>query len=142
MKKFLIISFVAAFAACNSGTDNAKVDSMKSSSDSSMMDTLSYPYTAQYSSKFAIGDPNHSLTVLKLYKDWDNNTLDNSKNLFADFDTLHFADGSMMAGSRDSVLAAAKQFRNTMSSVTSVVQAWIPLKSTDRNENWVTVWFT
>jgi hypothetical protein len=141
MKKIFVFASVAFFAACNSGTDTAKVDSMKSGSDSSKMDNLNYPYTAEYSSKFEIGDPNNSMTVLNLYKAWDNNTLDDEKNLFADFDTLNFSDGSRIAGSRDSVLAAAKQFRNTMSSVTSVVQAFTPLKSTDKNENWVVVWF-
>ncbi len=76
MRKILILASLATFAACNSGSENAKVETM--GKDSTKADNLNYPYTAEYSSKFEIGDPNHSMTVLQLYIDWDNNTLDNS----------------------------------------------------------------
>ncbi len=141
MKKILFFVSVAVFASCNSGTDNAKVESMKSDTDSTKVDNLQYPYTASYSSKFEIGDPNNSMTILKLYKDWDNNTLENSKMAFAEMnDTLVMADGSMLAGSRDSIFANAEKARASMGSVQDEVLAWVPLKSTDKNENWVAIW--
>jgi len=141
MKKLLIISFVAAFAACNSNQEG-KVESMKSTgSDSMQQDTLSYPYTADYSSKFEMGNPKNALTILQLYKDWDNNTLNNSKSSFAEMnDTLVFYDGTMLAGSRDSIVAVSDRMRAGMGTVQSVVHAWLPLRSVDRNEDWVIVW--
>ena len=144
MRKILILASLAAFAACNSGkTDETKVDSTKSANtESSKMDNPDYPYTARYSNKFEIGDPNNSLNVLKLYKDWDNNTLDNSKNAFADSVIMVFSDGTMLSGSRDSVFNVVKKVRSTMGTITSIPEAWTPLKSTDKNENWVCVWFT
>jgi hypothetical protein len=140
MRKMFFVLGVSVFAACNSGTD-AKVESM-SSKDSASNSDIALPYTATYSSKFEMGDPNHTKTILDLYKDWDNNTLDNSKSKFADSITLYFSDGSMMQGSFDSVNAQAKQFRNTLGTVTTNVHAVVPVKSTDKNENWVLAWFT
>jgi len=141
MKKILVFVSLAALAACNSNSDNAKVDSMKSSSDSTKMDEMNYPYTADYSSKFEIGSTKNALAVLQLYKDWDNNTLQNSKNSFAEMnDTLVFASGDILTGSRDSILAASQKIRGTMGTVQDMVHAWIPLKSTDKNEEWVAVW--
>jgi hypothetical protein len=118
------------------------VEAMKTpESDSSKIDNLNYPYTAAYSSKFEIGDPNNSMTILNLYKDWDNNTLDNSKTSFAEMnDTLIMADGGMLTGSRDSIFATAGKMRGSMGTVQDVVQAWVPLKSIDKNENWVAIW--
>jgi len=141
MRKILILVSLATFTACNSGSDSAKVETT-AATDSSKTDNLTYPYTANYSSKFEIGDPNNALTVLELYKDWDNNTFDNSKNRFADSVLLAFSDGSVLFGNRDSVFNAAKQFRNTMGTVKSVPVAWTALKSTDKGDNWVLVWFT
>jgi hypothetical protein len=145
MRKILILASLAAFAACNSAkTDETKVDSTMTSTkpDSSKMDNLAYPYSAQYSNKFEMGDPNNSLNVLKLYKDWDNNTIENSKNLFADSVLMVFSDGTMLSGSRDSVFNVVKKVRNTMGTITSDPVAWTPLKSTDKGDNWVLVWYT
>ena len=120
MRKILILASLTTFAACNSGSDTSKVESMKSGTDSTKSDNLNYPYTAVYSSKFEQGDPNNSMTVLTLYKDWDNNTLDNSKNAFADSVILAFSDGTVLSGSRDSVFNTVKKIRNTMGTITTV----------------------
>ena len=143
MRKVLILAAMVSIAACNSNKDTKdESSSMSSASDSTSnkKTDIAYPYTANYSSQFEIGDPQHAKIILDLYKDWDNNTLDNSKNSFADVDTLIFADGSMIAGTRDSVFEAIKKVRNTLGTVKDEVDAWIPLKSTDRNENWVAIW--
>ncbi|MDP9229359.1 MAG: hypothetical protein M3O67_01645, partial [Bacteroidota bacterium] len=143
MKKIWILGTVAMLAACNSGkNDEAKIESMKSETDSTStkMDNISYPYTAQYSSKFEIGDPKNAQTILNLWKDWDNGNLSNSRNSFADSVELHFLDGSMMKGAKDSVIATAQKFRNSFKTVISRVDAVTPLKSTDKNEHWVCVW--
>ena len=142
MKKFLFLFSVVAFTACNSSNDTT-VDSM-SSSDSTVTasDTTAYQYATDYSSKFEMGDAKNVRTIFDLYKDWDNNNLDNSKDKFADSVTLYFSDGSMMAGSYDSVTAAAKKFRSTLGTVNTSVHAVFPVKSADKNENWVVAWFT
>ena len=104
------------------------------------MDKMSYPYTAGYSSDFTIGNPADAKKILELWKDFDNNTFD-AHDYFADTAVMYFPDGTMAKG-KDSILAGATQFRSSMSSVTSTLDAWVPLKSVDRNENWVAVWGT
>jgi hypothetical protein len=94
-----------------------------------------------YSSKFEIGDAKNTKTILNLYKDWDNNSLDNSKDKFADSVTMYFSSGDMMSGSRDSILAQTKPFRNSLGTVTTSVHSSIALKRTDKNEDWLVTCF-
>lgn len=140
MRKTLFVLSVVTFTACNSGTET-KVDSM-SAKDSSSTANVDLPYTATYSSKFEMGDANNTKTILELFKDWDNNTLDNSKSKFADTIELNLSDGSKMVGAFDSINAETKKFRNSLGTVTTKVHAVLPVKSTDKNENWVLAWFT
>jgi len=140
MKKILIFASAAMMAACNSGNDTAKVESMGTGTDSSARQNITYPYEIQYSSKFEIGDPQQGKIILDLWKDWDNGNLANSKNSFADSVEMHFSNGSMMHSTRDSIIAAGQSYRDMYASAVSKVYSIIPLKSTDKNENWVGVW--
>lgn len=141
MRKLLCILSLSVFAACNSSTDT-KVESMSAKDSTTTSSDVVLPYTADYSSKFEMGDANNTKTILDLYKDWDNNTLDNSRSKFADTVTLYFSDGTMMKGSFDSINAKTKPFRDNLGTVFTSVHAVVPLKSTDKNENWVVAWFT
>jgi hypothetical protein len=142
MKKIFFLFSLAAFAACNSGSDT-KVDSMSAKdSATTSNDHVAYAYTADYSSDFEIGDSRNVNTIFGLYKDWDNNSLDNSKDKFADSVFMVFSSGEVMSGKKDSIIAASKSFRNTMGTVSSRVHAVVPLRSKDKNEDWVLVWFT
>lgn len=143
MRKIYLFAGLAMLAACNPGpdktttTDNAKTtDSVPPKEEQRM----NYPYMADYSSDFEIGDSKNVQTVLALYKDWDNNTLDNSKNYFADVDTMYFSDGGMYAGGRDSLIAMAKKVRGQMGSVVDSVHAFVALRSKDKKEDWVAIW--
>lgn len=141
MRKIPFFVAITFLAACNSGTDKSKMETTKAA-DSTMpkQESLTYPYTADYSSDFEIGDAKNAQTLLQLYKDFDNNTLDNSKNSFAEVDTMIFADGNMFAGTRDSLITLAKKARGMMGTVVDSVHAWVPLRSKDRNEEWVLIW--
>jgi hypothetical protein len=101
-------------------------------------DNMTYPYTAKYSSNFQVGNPAQSKMVLELWKDWDDNVFDRH-NYFADTIVMFFPDGSRLRG-KDSCLAGAKKYRGSMSTAVSTIQAWVPLKSVDRNQDWVIVW--
>jgi hypothetical protein len=101
---------------------------------------MPYPYKATYSSDFKIGNPADAKKILELWKDWDDNAFDRH-DYMADTVIMFFPDGSVIKG-KDSVVAGAKRYRGTMSSATSELQAWTPLKSVDRNENWVALWGT
>ena len=138
MQKIILFIFVViVFTACKS--DEAKVDSM-STKDSANNET--YLYTATYSSKFEIGESKHSQTILKMWKAWDNGDLNSVKDMFADSVVVRLGNGLVDIGPRDSIVAHAMQFRNTLDSVSSKVIAFLPLRSTDKDENWVGVWGT
>jgi hypothetical protein len=139
MKKILAFIMLGAFAACNSGS-NTEVASMKSETDSAKKPDVIYPYTTDYSSQFSIGDGENAKKILEIWKDWDNGNLSMHKDYFADTVDLHFADGTILHGARDSVMAAVQAFRDTYKSVTSQVHAVTPLKSNDKDEDWVCVW--
>lgn len=141
MKKFFLFLSLGFLAACNSN-DAAKVESMKTTDSTAKKDNITYPYSPSYTSQFEIGDPAHSKTILDLAKDWDNNNLDHSKQFFADTVTMFTADGTVMTGSADSLIAATKPYRNSLGTVSSTVHAWVPLKATEKNENWVLLWYT
>ena len=142
MRKVCVLAILSLIIACNSGPkeDVSSVAPAKDSTENGSSENVSYPYTASYSSKFEIGSANHANLILSLWKDWDNNTFDNSRNSFADTVTMYFWDGTRLHASRDSILAAAKQMRGNYSKVASRVDAFIPLRSKDKNEDWVTVW--
>jgi len=143
MKKILIITSLALFAACNNSGDKAKVDSMSTDTTATAattMPAINSPYAVGYSSKFEMGDPKNAETILAIWKDWDNGSLLNSKNNFADTIELHFSDGTMVRAARDSALAMGQADRDRYTSSVSTVDAVTALKSTDKNENWALIW--
>jgi ketosteroid isomerase-like protein len=99
-------------------------------------------YTPVYSGSFSIGDVKNAETVLALYKSWDSGNLDPLKGSFSDSVTFYLADGSMVAGRRDSAIASMQAYRNGFSEVKNKVHAVFPVKSADKNENWVCIWAT
>jgi hypothetical protein len=96
------------------------------------------PYTANYSSNFAIGNPAHSKMILDLWKDWDDNAF-NRHDYMADTLVMYFPDGTMVKG-KQANLDGAMKYRGTMTSAKSILDAWMPLKSIDKNEDWVALW--
>lgn len=100
---------------------------------------LDMPYKAEYSSNFMPGNPAHAKLVLDLWKDWDDNALDRHSDMFADTVFMMFPNGDTVRGNA-AALEAAKKIRSGLASSKSTVEAWMPTKSVDRNENWVLVW--
>ena len=143
MTKFFPYIALLVFAACSGGT-NTTTPSADTSSVTKMdagNKEVSYPYAINYSSKFEIADPEKSKLVLDLWKAFDNNSFDNTKDNFADTVTMLFSDMEMHA-SRDSMIASTKAYRGLFKSVQSKIDAVMSVKSTDRNEDWVLVWGT
>jgi len=100
---------------------------------------IDYPYTAEYSSQFEAGNPAYAKMVLEIWKDWDENQLERHQDYFADTVVYSLPSGEVLRG-KDNVMAAGKDQRGMFSKATSNVEVWIPLKSVDRDENWVAVW--
>ena len=99
-------------------------------------------YKPDYSASFAIGDVKNAETVLALYKSWDSGNLDPLKGSFSDSVEFYGSDGNIVTGRRDSALAQMQAFRNNFSEVKNTVHAVFPVKSVDKNENFVCIWST
>ncbi len=102
--------------------------------------TLSFaqPYKANYSSKFKMGNQKYANMILDMWKDWDDNMLDRHDYL-ADTVTGYFPDGSVVKG-KAAFIESGKKYRSGFTTVKSVVHAWVPLRSEDRNEDAVCIW--
>ncbi|MBO9731507.1 MAG: hypothetical protein J7623_22895 [Chitinophaga sp.] len=141
MRTTYLFVAIAFLEACTSAPNKSATETVKmADSTPAKREMLTYPYKAAYSSDFEIGDPKNAQTVLELYKNWDANTVDNSKSSFAETDTMYFSDGSMFAGNRDSLFAVANKMRGQMGTVVNSIHAWLPLRSKDKQENWVIIW--
>jgi len=101
-----------------------------------------YAVKATYSSAFEIGDHKLGDIIVELWKQYDENTLDKGLDYFADTVTMWMADGWRFHGTRDSLMKLTKKSRADYSSMKAVVVAIVPLKSTDKNENWVSIYGT
>lgn len=143
MKKSLL-SFVVLgmFISCNNESKPAEAaESKDKKEEAKPAENIKMPYTADYSSQFTPGDQKNSEKILTLFKQWDDNKLDDGKSMFAD--SVHFyTDKWEFHGTKDSFMTVSKVDRNRYKSVKTVVQAWYPLHSVDKNEDWVLVWST
>jgi len=148
MKKF-IVCFVAAgmFISCNNESKPAetaeKTEKKEEAkpAEATPAPAVNMPYSADYSSQFVMGDQKHSEKLLTLFKQWDDNKVADGKAMFGD--SVHFyADKWEFHGSNDSFMAVSKKQRANYKEVKTRVQAWIPVHSTDKNEDWVLVWST
>lgn len=116
--------------------NNMPAGTNMTTANSSNMD---YPYTAEYSSKFEIGNPKDAKMILNLWKDYEDNKLKRHVDYFSDTVSMLMADGTVLHGIQN-VGTAVQQQRAMYDPVKTTVIAWMPLKSVDKNENWVSIW--
>ncbi len=100
---------------------------------------VDYPYTMTYSAKFKFIDPEKGKMVLNFCKNFENNTIDNAKNLFADRVTIDIPN-LKIKGNRDTVFSALKSYRNSLASLKTELDVVMSVKSTDKGDDWVLVW--
>ncbi len=139
MRNVLCFLLVASLAACNSKDESAKESASKMDSSKS---SPSYAYTASYSSDFEMGDPKNSATLMDLWKAWDDGDLLKASSLFADSVEMRFANGMSLKGPKDSVLAEGQKIRDMYTTVKSSVNAFLPARSKDKDQQWVCIWGT
>src|SRR5690606_5276230 len=65
-----------------------------------------------------------------------------SKDAFADSVTMVFFDGTVIKGNRDSIINESQKYRDLYDTVTSHIEAVVPLQIDEKNESWVSVWGT
>ena len=148
MKKLFFFIALGSIMACDNEADNNNNNQMgaigpgPSSADSVKTDSVNYPYTASYANQFSVGNSQHAQTVLNVWKSWDSGNMSQSKDAFADSVTMVFADGSTLKGNRDSIINASQQYRDNYDTISSNLEAVVPLSVDEKNETWVSVWGT
>ena len=141
MKRISIVVVAAlVLIACN---NNKKTDETSGKTEEKKESAaITYPYKADYSSDFSMGDANHSKMVLDLYKMWEDGRVDDFKSVLADSASIDFPDGNKFKdNTADSLINFAKQFRKTLSSVKLTIDGWMPIHVNDKKEDYVLVWY-
>jgi len=141
MKKILYLcAAIALFASCKGGTSTG--GAANTDSAAAKKDSLPMAYKASYSSSFTISDnAKNEQLVLQSYKDWEDNTLKNGSTYLGDTVTMDFANGKHLTAPRDGIIKEWQNFRDSLSSVKLDIVAVTNLHSTDKNTDWVGVWY-
>ena len=137
MRKIFAAAIACSLFACSNSstnTDGAK-NEMKAQVPSNM-----HGFTPAYSASFVMDSAKNTESVLALWKDWKDGDLSKSRSRFADSVSIFFADGSSMSGLTDDVLKNTQEYRNMFPGMEVTVDAVFATKSTDKNENFVTIW--
>lgn len=147
MKKLFFFIALGSIIACENKTGNENnqmgaIGPGPAASDSIKTDSINYPYTASYADQFSVGNSLHAQTILNVWKSWDNGNMSQSKDAFADSVTMVFADGSTLKGNRDSIITVSQQYRDSYDTISSSLEAVVPLTVDEKNETWVSVWGT
>ena len=139
MKQIILLAAVVLFAvACQNAAD--KKDETKTTE---MKAPAASMFKANYSNAFEMGDMALAdKAVLNSWKNWEANKYEGLTDFFADSVTALWADGSTFVGKKDSLIAEFKKVRGNLTTVVDSIDAYMPVYSTDKKENWALIWVT
>jgi hypothetical protein len=138
MKRFLSAFFVLSFMACNTETTTPETE--PSAEPQANVPANLSGFTPSYSVSFVMDDAANTEKVIALWADWRSGDLSQTANYFADSVTIVFADGNSVSGTSDDVLKIAQEVRNSYKGMEVGIAAAFAVKSTDRDEHWVSIW--
>ncbi len=137
MKRIFVAVFAISFLGCN----NEKAADVAAEAKANVPTNM-HGFTADYSASFVMDDATNTETVLALWEDWKKGDLSPSRSRFADSLSLFLADGTSMVGLTDTLLKNMQAYRSSFKGMVMTMDAIFAVKSTDKNEDWVTVWGT
>ncbi|MEO5571644.1 MAG: hypothetical protein ABIT08_04845 [Bacteroidia bacterium] len=139
MKFISLTVLLFVFAYSNAQTNKPPADKITSEEKDLGQKDMTYPYPMAYSAKFKFIDPEKGKMVLNFCKDFENNTVENSKDIFAENVGISMPKLKLKAN-RDSVLTAFKSYRKSFVSLKTELDVVMSVKSTDKGDDWVLVW--
>ncbi len=139
MKRILLLAGICAviFLSCKSESKP-----VPAKSDSAVAkESIVYPFTPKYSLNWQPGDEKNALIVLNCLKNY---VAGDMKGTIADFaDTVEFyADNFHFKGTKDSLVTILTAGRNDLASVSKVFDTWLTAYYPDKDDTWVTLWYT
>lgn len=96
-------------------------------------------FQPSYSAQFVPGNQAYATQVLNAWKSYEVNMLDLSSDILADTVTALLPDGTTIKG-KGAFLNALKAYRSSFATMKVTVEAWMPVKSIDRNKETVCIW--
>ena len=143
MKKIIFPVFLFVLMSCNEtgsketlGAENTVVDSTAKNADN-----LDYAFTKTSKSNYVMGDPAQIQMVLKSLKAFESNNIDELVTNFGDTIGLYFDNFSAKV-SRDSAKTILTNNRNNYDSYKINMHDWETVKSTNTDDEWVSLWYT
>jgi ketosteroid isomerase-like protein len=141
MRNLIFIIVVSSVYTACTGTTTASKESGESTPGTSATSEISFPYTADFSSKISRGNDSNALLVLNSYKAWETGDMTALANTLADSVEMIFSNGTDISSTRDSIMAMAKNYRDSLSSVNIKMGVWEPVRADDKNVDAVLVWY-
>jgi hypothetical protein len=99
------------------------------------------PYKASYSSNFKMGDAKHVSIVMRAWKIFEENKLDENNPILADTISLELSDGRKVKGRHD-FYNTIKQIRDGATDLKVSMVAFMGVKPLDRDGDVVLIWLT
>jgi len=135
MRQLLFLLGILAFiSACKN--EKAEAPAVAAS------DSVTLPYTANYSSSWdmAVSDSDVN-TVLLSYKYWADGNMDALMGTMGDSTWVDHADGRSRNYSNAELRSLWTSGRDSMSSVSISMDTWHKMRTTDKNDHFVVVWY-
>ena len=140
----ITLSILCLFFVLSCGQDKATDKTIENtteqapaaSTEPQSLPPLAYP--ALYSN-WEIGKRDNMNTVLSLYKAWDESSVDNMKNIFADSVILDLPAGRRVTSSRDKITDLLVNYRNSFAATSNQVLSIYPVLNKETNDEWVAV---
>jgi len=142
MKKIVFSVFTAfsvalIFVACGTNSETKVAGSERSTASS-----IALPYTANYNSNWTneVSDSD-LLLVLNSYKAWESGDLNALRATMGDSMFVNGANGYKFQGLTDSLMKTWQTIRDSLSSVSISMDAWVKNHSQKDSNNFITVWY-
>src|SRR6478752_6463425 len=120
--------------ATDKTAENTTEQAPVTSTEPQSLTPLTYP--ALYSN-WEIGKRDNMNTVLSLYKAWDESSVDNMKNIFADSIILDLPGGRRITSSRDNITDVLIKYRKSFVETSNHVISIYPILNKETNDEWV-----
>jgi hypothetical protein len=139
MKKILLLLLPASlFLACNNETATVE----KNSSDTTATkETVNLPYTVARTPDWEIGDDANVAIAMNTLKGFEQNDMAAVAQNLAD-SVEFYSDGFAFRGTKDSLIQVMSKYRNSYDTIMIRMQDYESVKSKNRGEEWVGLWYT
>ena len=139
MKKiFLLLLPASLLFACNNESATAETTS---SDTTATKEAVNLPYAVDRTPDWEIGDNSNVAIAMNTLKGFEQNDMAAVASNLAD-SVEFYSDGFAFKGTRDSLIQVMTKYRNSYDTIIIRMQDYESVKSKNRGEEWVGLWYT